>query len=50
MNCVEKLIYRALSALKRACPSTEVLTAVFLAGAPLMAQPMSLNGLRGEAR
>src|SRR5438046_1240743 len=39
MNCVEKLIYCALSALKRACPSTGVLTAVFLAGAPLMAQP-----------
>src|ERR1700756_4336766 len=35
MNRAEKLIYRAL---KRACPSAGVLTAVFLAGSPLMAQ------------
>ena len=35
MNCAETLIYRAL---KRACASAGVLTAVFVAGSPLMAQ------------
>ena len=43
MNLAEKLIYLAL---KRACPFTGVLTAVFLAGSPLMAQPAIVQGTR----
>src|SRR5215831_5030634 len=41
MNCAVKLMYGALN---RVCLSAGVLTAVFLAGSPLMAQPATVAG------